>query len=96
MRLAVGPLQMDGDHAMQIALHTDVLVDVTVAVDKFAGSGGLLDGHMAAVQRGKVTAMMVGAIGFILLWQLLDKNRAPYHCACGRDFVYLLSRLRYS
>jgi Ribosomal protein L9, N-terminal domain len=24
MRLAVGPLQMDGDHAMQIALHTDV------------------------------------------------------------------------
>jgi hypothetical protein len=36
-------------------------------VEKFAGSGGLLDGHMAVVQRGKVTAMMVGTIGLILL-----------------------------
>jgi large subunit ribosomal protein L9 len=32
IRLPDGPLKMVGDHAVQISLHTDVLVDVTVAV----------------------------------------------------------------
>ena len=32
VRLADGPLKLVGDHAVQIALHTDVLVDVTVSV----------------------------------------------------------------
>ncbi|SIT46080.1 50S ribosomal protein L9 [Paraburkholderia ribeironis] len=32
VRLPEGPLKMVGDHAVQISLHTDVLVDVTVAV----------------------------------------------------------------
>jgi large subunit ribosomal protein L9 len=27
-----GPLKMVGDHAVQVALHTDVVVDVTVSV----------------------------------------------------------------
>jgi large subunit ribosomal protein L9 len=32
VRLADGPLKLVGDHAIQIALHTDVVVDVTVSV----------------------------------------------------------------
>jgi large subunit ribosomal protein L9 len=32
VRLADGPLKLVGDHSVQIALHTDVLVDVTVSV----------------------------------------------------------------
>ncbi|MFP3564293.1 50S ribosomal protein L9 [Paraburkholderia sp. SIMBA_030] len=32
VRLPQGPLKIVGDHAVQISLHTDVLVDVTVAV----------------------------------------------------------------
>jgi large subunit ribosomal protein L9 len=32
VRLPDGPLKMVGDHAVQVSLHTDVLVDVTVAV----------------------------------------------------------------
>ncbi|WP_341312311.1 50S ribosomal protein L9 [Paraburkholderia sp. IMGN_8] len=32
VRLPEGPLKIVGDHAVQISLHTDVLVDVTVAV----------------------------------------------------------------
>lgn len=32
VRLPEGPLKMVGDHAVQVSLHTDVLVDVTVAV----------------------------------------------------------------
>ncbi|MEM5455919.1 MULTISPECIES: 50S ribosomal protein L9 [Paraburkholderia] len=32
VRLPEGPLKMVGEHAVQISLHTDVLVDVTVAV----------------------------------------------------------------
>ncbi|CAE6833826.1 50S ribosomal protein L9 [Paraburkholderia haematera] len=32
VRLPEGPLKMVGDHAVQISLHTDVLVDVNVAV----------------------------------------------------------------
>jgi large subunit ribosomal protein L9 len=32
VRLPNGPLKMVGEHAVQIALHTDVVVDVTVAV----------------------------------------------------------------
>ena len=32
VRLADGPLKLVGDHAVQIALHTDVVVDVTVQV----------------------------------------------------------------
>ena len=32
VRLPEGPLKMVGDHPVQISLHTDVLVDVTVAV----------------------------------------------------------------
>ncbi|MEW9580564.1 50S ribosomal protein L9 [Paraburkholderia sp. DGU8] len=32
VRLPEGPLKMVGDHSVQISLHTDVLIDVTVAV----------------------------------------------------------------
>ncbi|HEV3423605.1 MAG TPA: 50S ribosomal protein L9 [Paraburkholderia sp.] len=32
VRLPEGPLKMVGDHAVQISLHTDILVDVTVSV----------------------------------------------------------------
>jgi large subunit ribosomal protein L9 len=32
VRLPEGPLKMVGDHAVQVSLHTDVLVDVTVSV----------------------------------------------------------------
>ncbi|WP_153100441.1 50S ribosomal protein L9 [Paraburkholderia hayleyella] len=32
VRLAHGPLKMVGDHPVQVSLHTDVLVDVTVSV----------------------------------------------------------------
>jgi large subunit ribosomal protein L9 len=32
VRLPEGPLKMVGDHSVQISLHTDVLVDVTVSV----------------------------------------------------------------
>jgi len=32
VRLADGPLNLVGDHAVQVALHTDVVVDVTVSV----------------------------------------------------------------
>jgi large subunit ribosomal protein L9 len=32
VRLPLGPIKMVGDHAIQVALHTDVLVDVTVSV----------------------------------------------------------------
>jgi large subunit ribosomal protein L9 len=32
VRLPEGPLKIVGDHAVQVSLHTDVLVDVTVAV----------------------------------------------------------------
>ncbi|MGF6533193.1 MULTISPECIES: 50S ribosomal protein L9 [Paraburkholderia] len=32
VRLPEGPLKLVGDHAVQISLHTDVLVDVTVSV----------------------------------------------------------------
>ena len=32
VRLPTGPLKMVGDHAVSIALHTDVVVDVTVQV----------------------------------------------------------------
>ncbi|CAE6696288.1 MULTISPECIES: 50S ribosomal protein L9 [Paraburkholderia] len=32
VRLPEGPLKLVGDHAVQISLHTDVLVDVNVAV----------------------------------------------------------------
>jgi large subunit ribosomal protein L9 len=32
VRLPNGPLKMIGDHPVQVALHTDVLVDVTVSV----------------------------------------------------------------
>ncbi|PRY03540.1 MULTISPECIES: 50S ribosomal protein L9 [unclassified Paraburkholderia] len=32
VRLPEGPLKLVGEHAVQISLHTDVLVDVTVAV----------------------------------------------------------------
>ncbi|QRX82194.1 50S ribosomal protein L9 [Glaciimonas sp. PAMC28666] len=32
VRLPVGPLKTVGDHAVAVSLHTDVLVDVTVAV----------------------------------------------------------------
>ena len=32
VRLADGPLKLVGDHAVQVALHTDVVVDVTVSV----------------------------------------------------------------
>jgi len=32
VRLPQGPLKIVGDHAVQVALHTDVLVDVTVSV----------------------------------------------------------------
>ncbi|MGF6762546.1 large subunit ribosomal protein L9 [Paraburkholderia sp. GAS33] len=32
VRLPEGPLKLVGDHAVQISLHTDVLIDVTVSV----------------------------------------------------------------
>ena len=32
IRLPVGPLKTTGDHAVSVALHTDVLVDITVTV----------------------------------------------------------------
>ncbi|SAK63945.1 50S ribosomal protein L9 [Caballeronia temeraria] len=32
VRLPQGPIKMVGDHPVQVALHTDVLVDVTVSV----------------------------------------------------------------
>jgi large subunit ribosomal protein L9 len=32
VRLPEGPLKMVGDHPVQVALHTDVIVDVTVSV----------------------------------------------------------------
>jgi large subunit ribosomal protein L9 len=32
VRLADGPLKMVGDHSIKVALHTDVVVDVTVSV----------------------------------------------------------------
>jgi large subunit ribosomal protein L9 len=32
VRLPEGPLKMVGEHPVQVSLHTDVLVDVTVAV----------------------------------------------------------------
>jgi large subunit ribosomal protein L9 len=32
VRLPEGPLKMIGDHSVQVALHTDVVVDVTVSV----------------------------------------------------------------
>jgi large subunit ribosomal protein L9 len=32
VRLADGPLKLVGDHAIQIVLHTDVVVDITVSV----------------------------------------------------------------
>ncbi|MDR5854441.1 50S ribosomal protein L9 [Caballeronia sp. LZ062] len=32
VRLPQGPLKMVGDHPVQVALHTDVIVDVTVSV----------------------------------------------------------------
>jgi large subunit ribosomal protein L9 len=32
VRLPEGPLKLVGDHAVQVALHTDVVVDVTVSV----------------------------------------------------------------
>ncbi|PLZ03622.1 50S ribosomal protein L9 [Burkholderia sp. WAC0059] len=32
VRLAEGPLKIVGDHPVQVSLHTDVLVDVTVSV----------------------------------------------------------------
>ncbi|HEY3600232.1 MAG TPA: 50S ribosomal protein L9 [Paraburkholderia sp.] len=32
VRLPEGPLKMVGDHSVQISLHTDVLVDVTISV----------------------------------------------------------------
>jgi large subunit ribosomal protein L9 len=32
VRLPLGPLKTTGDHAVAVALHTDVVVDVTVAV----------------------------------------------------------------
>ena len=32
VRLPEGPLKMVGDHPVQVALHTDVLVDITVSV----------------------------------------------------------------
>lgn len=32
IRMPQGPLKMVGDHAVSVALHTDVLVDVTVSV----------------------------------------------------------------
>ncbi|APR36145.1 50S ribosomal protein L9 [Paraburkholderia sp. SOS3] len=32
VRMAEGPLKMVGDHPVQVSLHTDVLVDVTVSV----------------------------------------------------------------
>ena len=41
-------------YARNFPRHTDVLVDVTATEDKFAGFVGLLDGYMAAPQRGKM------------------------------------------
>lgn len=67
MRVAEGPLQTDGDHATQIALHTDVFVDLTASVGKFAGSSGFLDEHVTAMESGKVTATTVGCDWLILL-----------------------------
>jgi large subunit ribosomal protein L9 len=32
VRMPVGPLKTTGDHAVSVALHTDVLVDITVTV----------------------------------------------------------------
>ncbi|WP_158903122.1 50S ribosomal protein L9 [Burkholderia sp. L27(2015)] len=32
VRLPTGPLKLVGEHAVQVGLHTDVLVDVTIAV----------------------------------------------------------------
>ncbi len=32
VRLPVGPLKITGDHAVAVVLHTDVVVDVTIAV----------------------------------------------------------------
>jgi large subunit ribosomal protein L9 len=32
VRMPQGPLKITGDHAVSVALHTDVLVDITVAV----------------------------------------------------------------
>jgi len=32
IRLPLGPLKTTGDHAVSVALHTDVVVDITVAV----------------------------------------------------------------
>ncbi|MES2401114.1 MAG: 50S ribosomal protein L9, partial [Pseudomonadota bacterium] len=32
IRMPVGPLKTTGDHAVSVALHTDVLVDITVTV----------------------------------------------------------------
>ena len=32
VRLPIGPLKTTGDHAVSVALHTDVLVDITVTV----------------------------------------------------------------
>jgi large subunit ribosomal protein L9 len=32
VRLPTGPLKLVGEHAVQVGLHTDVLIDVTVAV----------------------------------------------------------------
>jgi len=32
VRLPQGPIKMVGDHPVQVALHTDVLVDVNVSV----------------------------------------------------------------
>ena len=32
VRMPVGPLKTTGDHAVAVALHTDVVVDITVAV----------------------------------------------------------------
>jgi ribosomal protein L9 len=67
----IGLLKLLGDHAVRISLHTDMLVDVTLAVDTFAGSGGFPDGHVAVRPRVKVTIMKVSAIGLILIGQLL-------------------------
>jgi hypothetical protein len=42
-----------------------------VVVNKFAGSGGFPNEHLAAAERGRVKVVMVGAIGLILRGELL-------------------------
>lgn len=79
-------VQVNDGYARNFSLHTDVLVDVTVSVDKLTGSGGFPDGHMALLERGKMKALLVGALGLIVIGQLL-LGIAPHTMVWGRGSV---------